>query len=56
MKSEDKHAATAAEIFGVPIGEVTAKQRRYAKTVDFGPAYGPASLHPMKQPQPKEAK
>ena len=37
---EDIHRATAAEIFGVPIGEVTPEQRRYIKAVNFGLIYG----------------
>lgn len=37
---EDIHAATAAKIFKVPIGEVTADMRRKAKTANFGIIYG----------------
>lgn len=37
---EDIHRATAAEVFGVPAAEVTAEQRRYAKTINFGLIYG----------------
>lgn len=37
---EDIHSRTAAEIFGVPIGEVTPGMRREAKTVNFGIIYG----------------
>lgn len=36
----DVHATTASQIFGVPIGEVTAGQRRDAKAVNFGVIYG----------------
>ena len=36
----DIHRATAAEIFGVPIAEVTTDQRRYIKAVNFGLIYG----------------
>lgn len=36
----DIHSATAAEVFGVPIAEVTSEQRRIAKAVNFGIAYG----------------
>lgn len=36
----DIHAATAAEVFGVPLKEVTSDQRRSAKAVNFGIAYG----------------
>lgn len=37
---EDVHAVTAARIFGVPVTKVDAKQRRMAKVVNFGLAYG----------------
>jgi DNA polymerase-1 len=37
---EDIHAATAAAVFGVPLEEVTADQRRIAKVVNFGIIYG----------------
>ena len=36
----DVHARTAAEVFGVPEAEVTADQRRAAKMVNYGIAYG----------------
>jgi len=29
----DVHRATASEVFGVPVDEVSAEQRRYAKTI-----------------------
>ena len=37
---EDVHAMTAAKIFGIDIKEVTADQRRIAKTANFGIMYG----------------
>ncbi len=37
---EDIHAATAARLFGIPFAEVTADQRRKAKTANFGIIYG----------------
>jgi len=37
---EDVHRATASEIFGVPVSEVTSEQRRYAKVINFGLIYG----------------
>ena len=37
---EDIHRATASEVFGVPLGEVSAEQRRYAKVINFGLIYG----------------
>ncbi len=36
----DIHAATASEIFGTPLKQVTSDQRRAAKAVNFGIAYG----------------
>jgi DNA polymerase-1 len=36
----DVHAATAAKIFRIPVQEVTADQRRIAKTANFGIMYG----------------
>ena len=37
---EDIHAATAAKLFHKPIAEVTADERRKAKTANFGIIYG----------------
>ena len=37
---EDIHASTAANVFNVPIDEVTREQRSNAKTVNFGIIYG----------------
>ena len=36
----DVHRATAAEVFGVPVTEVSGEQRRYAKVINFGLIYG----------------
>jgi DNA polymerase-1 len=36
----DIHRATAAEVFGVPLAEVSHEQRRYAKVINFGLIYG----------------
>jgi DNA polymerase-1 len=40
QKDLDIHAATASEVFGVALDEVTPDQRRIAKAVNFGIAYG----------------
>jgi DNA polymerase-1 len=37
---EDIHRATAAEIFGLALSEVSSEQRRYAKVINFGLMYG----------------
>lgn len=37
---QDIHAATAAAMFGVPLGEVNSDLRRRAKTINFGIIYG----------------
>ena len=39
-KGEDIHRATASEVFGVPVAEVSSEQRRYAKVINFGLIYG----------------
>lgn len=36
----DVHAATAAEVFGVALDDVTTEQRRSAKAINFGLIYG----------------
>jgi DNA polymerase-1 len=36
----DVHRATAAEVFGVTVDQVTSEQRRYAKVINFGLIYG----------------
>ncbi len=40
MAGEDVHRATASEVFGVPLDQVTGEQRRYAKIINFGLIYG----------------
>ena len=37
---QDIHAATASEMFGVPLDEMTAEVRRQAKAINFGVIYG----------------
>jgi len=39
-KGEDIHKATAAEVFGVTLSEVSSDQRRSAKAINFGLIYG----------------
>jgi DNA polymerase I len=38
--NEDVHTFTAAQIFNIPLAEVTREQRYQAKTVNFGTMYG----------------
>jgi DNA polymerase-1 len=40
MAGEDVHKATASEVFGIGLSEVTAEQRRVAKVINFGLIYG----------------
>lgn len=40
MGSEDIHALTASKVFGIPLAQVDAKQRRVGKTLNFGIVYG----------------
>jgi DNA polymerase-1 len=40
----DVHRATAAEVFGVELGQVSSEQRRYAKVINFGLIYGMSSF------------
>ncbi len=39
----DVHRATAAEVFGVGVDQVSSEQRRYAKVINFGLIYGMSS-------------
>ena len=39
-RGQDIHARTAAEVYGVPIEEVTSQMRSSAKAVNFGIVYG----------------
>ncbi len=39
----DVHRATAAEVFGVMVEQVSSEQRRYAKVINFGLIYGMSS-------------
>ena len=40
----DVHRATAAEVFGVDVTQVSSEQRRYAKVINFGLIYGMSSF------------
>jgi DNA polymerase-1 len=48
-REQDVHRATAAEVFGTPLGEVTADQRRSAKAINFGLIYGMSAFGLGKQ-------
>jgi DNA polymerase-1 len=45
----DVHRATAAEVFGVELGDVTTDQRRSAKAINFGLIYGMSAFGLAKQ-------
>src|SRR5262245_37206306 len=46
---QDIHQATAAEVLGVPLADVSAEQRRSAKAVNFGLIYGMSAFGLAKQ-------
>lgn len=43
-RDEDVHAATAATVLGIPLDQVSKDQRRIAKTVNYGLAYGQSAF------------
>jgi DNA polymerase-1 len=48
-EDRDVHQATAAEVFGVPLQNVSADQRRSAKAINFGLIYGMSAFGLAKQ-------
>ncbi|MDT8427986.1 MAG: DNA polymerase I [Pseudomonadales bacterium] len=48
-EAQDVHRATAAEVFGIPLEEVSAEQRRRAKAINFGLIYGMSAFGLAKQ-------
>ncbi|QTP56657.1 DNA polymerase I [Billgrantia sulfidoxydans] len=48
-EGRDIHAATAAEVFGVPLEQVSGEQRRSAKAINFGLIYGMSAWGLSKQ-------
>ncbi len=49
IKGQDFHRATAAKVYDVPFEEVTAEQRRNAKTVNFSITYGAGATNLSRQ-------
>lgn len=48
-EGKDIHRATAAEVFGVPLDQVSGEQRRRAKATNFGLIYGMSAFGLAKQ-------
>ena len=49
QEGKDIHAATAAEVFGIPLEKVTGDERRAAKAINFGLIYGMGAFGLAKQ-------
>ncbi len=49
QEGRDIHQATAAEVLGIPLEQVTSEQRRQAKAINFGLLYGMSSFGLSKQ-------
>ncbi|MEC7120315.1 MAG: DNA polymerase I [Pseudomonadota bacterium] len=48
-EGRDIHQATAAEVLGIPLAQVSSEQRRQAKAINFGLLYGMSSFGLSKQ-------
>lgn len=48
-ENKDIHSATASEVFGVPLADVSKNQRRSAKAINFGLIYGMSAFGLSKQ-------